>query len=74
MTFTCITHLNEMALTEVIPDVHLSAQSAHFNDRLAQKVVRLARELRPQFSFEIVVFIPTCAVSKMSSATSNGIR
>ena len=45
-------------LTEVVPDVHLSAQRSHFDDLLAQKVVRLARELGAQSSLEVVVLVP----------------
>jgi len=45
-------------LTEVVPDVHLSTQRSHFDDLLAKKVVRLARELGAQSSLEVVVLVP----------------
>lgn len=49
---------SRLRLTQVVPDVHLSAQSPHFNDGLTQEVVALAFEPLLDPRFDVVVFVP----------------
>ena len=50
--------MKKSQFTQIIPHVHLAAQSAHFNDGLAQEVVRFAGQLLPQPGLEIIVLVP----------------
>lgn len=45
-------------LTQIIPDVHLSAQSADLDDGLTEEVVGLAFELLLHTRLNVIIFIP----------------
>jgi len=45
-------------LTQIVPDVHLSAQSADLDDGLAEEVVRLPFELLLYARLNVVVLVP----------------
>lgn len=45
-------------LTQIVPDIHLSAQSADLNNSLAQEVIRLSLELLLYSRLDIIIFIP----------------
>lgn len=43
---------------KIIPDIHLAAESSHFDYSLAEEVVGLSGELLAKFRLKIVVFVP----------------
>lgn len=45
-------------LTQVVPNVHLSAQSAHFNNGLTQEVITLTLEPLFYTRLDVVVLVP----------------
>lgn len=47
-----------LPLTQVVPDVHLSAQGADLDDGLAEEVVRLPLELLLHAGLDVVVLVP----------------
>lgn len=50
--------LNETRLTQVVPHVHLSAQSSDFDDALAQEIIRFPFETLFHPRLDIVILIP----------------
>lgn len=46
------------ALLQIVPHVHFARQRAHLDDRLAEEVVRLARQLLAQLRLQVVVLVP----------------
>ena len=44
--------------TQVVPDVHLSAQSSDLDDALAQEVVRLSLQALLYSWLDVIVFVP----------------
>lgn len=47
-----------MLLTQVVPDVHFTAQSSYLDDGLTEEVVRLTFELLLYSGLNIVVLVP----------------
>lgn len=45
-------------LTQVVPNVHLSAQSAHFNNGLTQEVITLTFEPLFHTRLDVVILVP----------------
>lgn len=45
-------------LTQIVPDIHLSAQSADLDNSLAQEVIGLSFELLLYSRLDIIIFIP----------------
>lgn len=45
-------------LTEVVPHIHFSAQSANFNDCLPQEIIRLAFQPLLDTRLDVIIFIP----------------
>lgn len=50
--------INKTALTQVVPDVHLSTQRPDFDDTLAQEVIRLPLETLLHPRLDVVVLVP----------------
>ena len=48
-------------LTEVVPDVHFTAERPYFDDLLTEKVVRLSSELGPKPRLQVVVLVPVAS-------------
>lgn len=44
--------------TQVVPDVHFSAQRSHFNDALAQEIIRFPLQTLLHLGLDVVVLVP----------------
>lgn len=48
----------ESQLTQVIPDIHFSAQRSDFNDALSQEIVRFPLQTLLHSGLDVIIFIP----------------
>ena len=47
-----------MTLTQVVPDVHLSAEGPDLDDALAQEVIRLPLQTLLHAGLDVIVLVP----------------
>lgn len=50
--------VDSVRLTQIVPDIHLSAQSADLDDRLTKEVIGLPLELLLHAGLDVVILIP----------------
>lgn len=54
----CMSTGKDGTLTQVVPDVHFSAQRSNFNDALAEEIVRFPFETLLHSRLDVVILIP----------------
>ncbi len=54
----CIYVINAWLLTQVVPDVHFTAQSSNLNDSLTEEIIRLSFELLLYSGLNIIILVP----------------